>query len=122
MPFIVASLGVFIVLIGVVGLLTPERFRSLFHSMSGQSLFATAILSRLGIGALLWWAADELRFPQVMRVLAAIAIIAAVGVLIIGRERLDKLVDWWLARSDSVLRASALLAAGFGAFLVYVAV
>jgi len=39
-----------------------------------------------------------------------------------GRERLDKLVNWWLSRSDGLLRVSALFAALFGAYLVYVAV
>jgi hypothetical protein len=38
-----------------------------------------------------------------------------------GRERLNQLVEWWLARSDGLLRLSTLFAALFGGFLVYVA-
>jgi hypothetical protein len=73
------------------------------------------------MGGVLWWLADELRHPHVMRVLAAIAIFAAVMLLIMGRERLDRLIGWWLSRSDGLLRVSALFAAAFGVFLVYVA-
>lgn len=56
-----------------------------------------------------------------MRILAVIAFAAAVGILIMGRRRLDDLVTWWLTRSDALLRLSAAFAGLFGAFLVYVA-
>ena len=102
--------------------MTPERFRAAFRSMTSQARFLAAIILRLGMGALIWIIADELRFPYVMRVIAAISIIAAVGILIMGRERLNKLVDWWLARSDGLLRLSTAFAALFGGFLIYVAV
>ncbi|MCP5089374.1 MAG: hypothetical protein GY949_00470 [Gammaproteobacteria bacterium] len=122
MKLIVAGFGVLIVLIGLLGLVSPARFRALFERMTSQTRFLAAIILRLGFGALLWIAADALRFPQLMRILAAISIIAAVGILIMGRERLDRLVDWWLARSDGLFRLSTFFAAAFGGFLIYVAV
>ncbi len=121
MTLIVALLGALIVLLGLVGLVQPARFRSVFATMDGQTRFVLAIVIRLAVGALLWWLADELRHPHVMRVLAVIAVVAAVGVVIIGRERLDKLIDWWLSKSDGLLRVSALFAAVFGAYLTWVA-
>ena len=122
MNVIVAALGVLIVLVGLLGLLSPPRFRAAFERMTSQTRFLVAIILRLGLGVFLWIVADTLRFPQLMRIIAAIAIIAAVGILIMGRERLDKLVDWWLARSDGLLRLSTFAAAAFGGFLIYVAV
>ncbi|MDH3576621.1 MAG: hypothetical protein OEO71_02225 [Gammaproteobacteria bacterium] len=122
MRIIVAGIGVFGALIGMVGLLTPERFRALFTLTTNQTRFLAAIIVRLFIGALLWIAADELRWPQVMRIIAAISIFAAVGILFMGRERFDRLIDWWLSRPDGLLRLSALFAATFGGFLIYVAV
>ena len=122
MKLIVAGFGVLIVLIGLLGIVSPAHFRAVFERMTSQTRFLVAIILRLGLGALLWIVADALRFPQLMRILAAISIIAAVGILIMGRERLDRLVDWWLASSDSLLRLSTFFAAAFGGFLVYVAV
>ena len=122
MNVIVAALGVLIVLVGLLGLFSPPRFRAAFERMTSQTRFLVAIILRLGLGVFLWIVADTLRFPQLMRIIAAIAIIAAVGILIMGRERLDKLVDWWLARSDGLLRLSTFAAAAFGGFLIYVAV
>jgi len=122
MTILVAILGVFLGLLGLVGLAQPDRFRSMFRSMESRLRFRFAIFTRLGMGALLWWLADELRHPHVMRILAVIALVAAVGVLIMGRERLDRMIDWWLSRPDGLLRVSAIFAAAFGAYLVYVAV
>ena len=122
MTGIVAILGLVIALFGLTGLAGPERFRAMFTAMDSQTRFVLAILIRLAMGALLWWLADELRHPQVMRVLAIIAVVAAVGILAMGRKRLDQLVDWWLSQSDSVLRISALFATAFGGYLVFVAI
>lgn len=121
MRFVVAVLGVLIVLIGLLGLIAPQRFRTALGSMASQPRFLFAVILRLGMGVVLWFVSDELRFPHIMRIIAAISVIAAVGILVMGRERLDRLVDWWLARSNGLLRISTLFAALFGAFLVYVA-
>jgi len=121
MRAIVAIMGGLVLLLGTVGLVAPARFRGAFEAMTSQSRFIAAIVLRLGFGILLWFAADQLRFPDVMRIVAVIAFAAAVGVLIMGRERLDGLVTWWLTRSDALLRLSATFAGLFGAFLVYVA-
>ena len=121
MTLLVAAFGALFVVIGLVGLAQPDRFRSLFAGMDSQLRFILAIAIRVVMGALLWWLADDLRHPQVMRIIAAIAIFAAVGILIMGRGRLDKLVAWWLSRSDGLLRLSALFAGAFGAYFVYVA-
>ena len=122
MTLIVALLGALIVLLGLVGLVQPARFRSLFTSIESQTRFVIAIVTRLAMGALLWWLADELRHPHVMRILAVIAVVAAVAVLVVGRARLDRLIDWWLSKPDGVLRISALFAAAFGAYLTWAAV
>ena len=108
-------------LLGVLGIASPARFRSLFEVMSPQTRYVMAVVIRIAMGVLLWLLADDLRHPHVMRVLAVIAVVAAIVILIMGRARLDRFVDWWLARPDNVIRISAVFAAAFGAYLVYVA-
>jgi hypothetical protein len=122
MTRIIATLGLLMVLLGMVGVVQPARFRAMFTTMDSQTRFILAIVIRLAMGALLWWLADELRHPHVMRIVAVIAVVAAVIVLVMGRNRLDKLIDWWLGRSDGLLRVSALFAAAFGGYLVFVAI
>ena len=120
MALVVAVVGGLVVLLGVVGLAAPESTRAWFNSMTGQSRFITAIAVRLGFGLLLWYAAADLRWPYAMRILGAIAFLAAVGILIMGRDRLDRLVEWWLTRPDTLFRGSMLFTAAFGGLLIYV--
>lgn len=121
MRLIVAALGALILVLGLLGLAQPDRFRLLFDVLHSRTRYWLAIGIRLAMGGLLWWLADELRHPQVMRALAGLAVLAAVALLLMGRERLDRMVGWWLALSDGILRVSAALAAAFGAYLVYAA-
>ncbi len=121
MQLVILILGGLVFLLGAFGVVAPARFRKPFEDATSQARFIAAIVVRLGFGLLLWYAADQLRFPHVVRIIAVIAFVAAVGVLIMGRERLDRLVTWWLTRSDTLFRVSTGFAALFGAFLVYVA-
>ena len=122
MTSVVAVLGALIVVLGLVGLFQPARFRAMFDMMDSPTRFRFAVGIRLAMAALLWWLADELRHPQVMRVLAVIALFAAFVILVMGRERIDRLVNWWLGLNDGLLRVSCTFAAAFGAYLIYVAI
>lgn len=122
MTWLIAAFGALIAVAGLVGLVQPDRFRSMFGVLDSRTRFVLAVVIRLAMGAVLWWVADELRHPQVMRVLAVIAVAAAVVLLIAGRASLDRLVEWWLGRGDGILRLSMVFAAAFGAWLVYEAV
>lgn len=121
MSLLVAGIGALIVVLGLVGLVQPDRFRAMFDVMHSRTRFWLAIGIRLGLGGLLWWLAEEMRHPQVMRVLAGIAVAAAIAVFLLGRSRLDKLVDWWLGLPNSLLRVSAVFAVAFGAYLTWAA-
>ena len=122
MTLVVAAFGAMITVMCLVGLAQPERFRAFFDVMTGRKRFVLAIGIRVVMGVLLWWLADELRHPHVMRIFAVIAIAAAVAILAMGQDRLDRMVDWWLGLGDGLLRVSLTFAATFGAYLVYVAI
>ncbi len=122
MQIAVAILGGLIVILGITGVVSPGAFRSLLSGMAGQTTWILAVVMRLVLGTLLLMAADLLKYPVVINVLGWISIVAAVVILLMGPERLEKLIGWWMARSDALLRVGTLFAAVFGAFLVYVAV
>jgi len=120
MTLLIAIIGALIAFIGALGILSPGKFRELLQHWPSRGRFWFAVLVRLLIGALFLWLADELRYPMAMKILGGISIVAAVGILLMGRESLDRLVNWWLGRGDGLLRLSTLFAMLFGVFLVHV--
>lgn len=121
MSLIVAALGALVFVLGLVGLAQPDHFRTLYDVLHSRTRYWLAIGIRLAVGGLLWWLAEAVRHPQVMRVLAGLAVLAAVVILLMGRERLERMVSWWLGLSNGILRVSAVFATAFGAYLVYAA-
>ena len=118
MGLIVSILGVLIVLIGTMGLLNPQSLMSLVEHWQGPKRFWFAILVRLVLGVTLLLVAPACRAPLLVRIIGVISIVAALGILILGRPRLDSLIKWWLMR-PRLLRVSAIFAVAFGALLVY---
>jgi hypothetical protein len=91
------------------------------NKWQGQARFLFAIIVRIVFGAIVLAIATELRYPVVMQIIGGISIAAAIVILLIGQERLDRFIGWWMRLSDNVLRGSAVFALVFGAFLIYVA-
>ena len=120
MTISIAIIGALIAFIGALGILSPGKFRGLLQQWPSRGRFWSAVVIRLIIGALFLWLAEELRYSLAMKILGGISIVAAVGILIMGRESLDRLVNWWLGRGDGLLRLGAMFAMLFGVFLVHV--
>ncbi len=118
---IIALFGVLICLAGLVILIFPDQFRNAMNKWTGQPRFLFAVIIRVLFGALLLSEAANLKFPLAMKIIGAISILAAVVLLLIGQERMDRFIDWWMKQSDNLLRVSSVLAIAFGAFLTYVA-
>ena len=122
MPFAVeisGLLGVFILLIGVWGVLAPSRiadFVTRFGSKSGL-WFAASI--RLVFGLALWFAAPASRAPFSLQVLGVIALLAAVILPFMGVDHFKARIDWWTKLSPTVMRFNCLLAVAFGAVILW---
>ena len=121
MKLVIAILGVLVAVFGAVAIVRPGLFRDLFGKLSAQATWVAAVVLRLSIGTILLMVAGDTRLPQVVNVLGWIAIIAAVLVLLLGPERLESFVKWWLGLADAWLRTSAVFACAFGVFLAWVA-
>lgn len=119
MHYVIGVFGAAVGLLGLTSVAVPSTLRRLIRSWSSQGRFVVAILTRLVIGAILIYAADATRFPVIIKMLGGISVAAAVVIAVMGRSTLDRMVDWWMAKSDTILRVSAFFAALFGAFLVY---
>lgn len=121
MKTVIALFGVLICLGGLAILILPEKFKNVMKRWTGQPRFLFAVIIRVVLGAILLSEAANLKFPLAMKVIGAISILAAVVLLLVGQERMDRFIDWWMKRSENVFRVASVLAFALGAFLIYVA-
>lgn len=78
-----------------------------------------AVVVRLLLAALLWFAAPDSHTPTTLRVLALLVLLAAVALPIIGAARLIKLIDYFASWPPMVIRLQCLFGIAIGAFLLW---
>ncbi len=122
MKILIALFGVLICLGGLTILILPEKFKNIMNRWTGQPRFLFAVIIRVVLGAILLSEAANLKFPVAVKIIGAISILAAVVLLLVGQERMDRFIDWWMKRSENLFRVASVLAFALGAFLIYVAV
>ena len=120
MKIIITLVGVLICLAGLLILVSPQRFRNTMSRFAGQPRFLFAVIARILIGAILLYEASNLRFTLAMQIIGGISILAAVALLLMGQERMDRIIDWFMPLSDEVFRIMSVFAFAFGTFLIYV--
>jgi amino acid permease len=121
LKIIIAVFGVLICLGGLTILILPEKFKDIMNRWTGQPRFLFAVIIRVVLGAILLSEAANLKFPLAMKIIGAISILAAVVLLLVGQQRMDRFIDWWMRMSDNILRVWSVFAFAFGGFLIYVA-
>jgi len=118
----IAAFGLLVLALGAIGAARPATLlgwvQRAWRSRAGLSLAAGF---RAALGVLLLAAASETRFPRLIGGLGVLSLLAAVSIPFLGYERLRKLVEWWLTRSEGFVRGWSLVTCAFGAFLVYAA-
>ena len=120
MKLFIVLIGALICLAGLVILIAPVKFKSVMNNWTGQPRFLFAIIIRIFFGAILLAEAANLKFPLAMKIIGGISIFAAIILLLIGQERMDRFIDWFMKMSDNMFRAWSVFAIAFGAFLIYV--
>jgi hypothetical protein len=117
---VVIAFAVVIVVLAAWGIYAPGRLLELVKGvMARKSGLYFAIIVRLVLGLTLIISAGDSQFPHVYRVLGWIAIIAAVGLAIIGRERMHRFVGWFDRISPVIIRVWLIFGIAFGGFLIY---
>jgi len=120
MKIIIALFGALICLAGLVILIAPQKLKTVMNNWTGQPRFLFAVIVRIVFGSILLAEAADLKFPLAMKIIGGISIVAAVVLLLIGQNRMDRMIDWFMKMSDDVFRAWSVLALVFGVLLIYV--
>ena len=114
-------IGVTIIVLAGWGIFVPEKLMTFVTSAMDKSWgIYIAVIVRLVMGSALIIVAPASLFPIVFQVLGVIAIVAAIALLLMGRERMRRFIAWFSERfSAPIIRLWLLFGVAFGGFLVY---
>ncbi len=118
---IVLVIGVTIIVLAGWGVFAPEKLMAFVTSaMDKYWGIYIAVIVRLVLGSALIVVAPTSHFPIVFQAVGVIAILAAITLVLMGRERIQRFVVWWSERfSARIVRLWLLFGMAFGGFLVY---
>jgi len=122
MPFAVeisGLLAVFVLLMGVWGVLAPSRITDLVIRFGSKGGLWVAAGIRLVLGLALWFAAPVSRAPLLLQVLGVIALVAAFVLPLMGVDRFKALINWWTKLSPTAMRFNCLFAVAFGGVILW---
>lgn len=117
---LVMVLGVTVLMLAAWGIFSPDSLvRMVTNAMDQSYGMYLAVIVRLILGAALIIVAPVSRFPVIFEVLGWLTLIAAAGVIIVGRERIRRVLAWFAQSSAAMIRLWLLFGMAFAGFLVY---
>lgn len=114
--YLVAAL---MLILGVVGLLAPNRLFALAQFTTTTTGVYVVAAVRLAIGAILLSSAARSRFPKILRVLGTLALIGGIATLFIGASGAQAIVQWITAVGMTPLRIFGIFGLLIGSFIAY---
>ncbi len=120
MTVLIIIFGALNLLAGIVIVINPEViFGFLRNNLDKLELHILAIVVRLVLGVLLIYQSTVSKFPFVIEIIGWLSIVAAIFLALIGRRNFNRLMSWALSFLMPFGRVGGVLAAAFGAFLIY---
>ena len=112
-------LGFLMMLLGLSALLVPERVLTFARFATTPNGVYVAAAIRLAIGLILLMAAGGSRFPIVLRVLGAFAILGGIATLVIGVAGAQRIAEQIMPYVTTAIRGIGAFLVVLGAFVIY---
>lgn len=120
MNYLIQLFGVLIVGMSLWGIFAPQALIGVVVQTWRKPWgMAFAIAVRVVMGIVFILAAEATRFPLFFELFGYLAIAAALGIALMGRDRVDRLINYWQKKSATLLRCWLLLGVALGAFFIY---
>lgn len=121
MAIALAILALVLCGLSVFGVLVPHRLIQVARSLMSKSPLGLwiAVVVRVLLAALLWFTAPVSRTSLTFQTLAVLILLTAVILLMVGRNRLERFIQWLTSWPGWVIRLSCLLGVAMGVFLLW---
>jgi len=121
MTELIIFFGALTLLAGIVIVINPGVvFGPLRNNSDKLELHILAIVVRLVLGVLLISQSAVSKFPFAIEIIGWLSIVAAIFLTVIGRNNFKRLMSWAFSFLKPFGRVGGIIAAAFGAFLIYV--
>ena len=122
MVILISLMGLFLILVGLVVLIVPQSMRRTLEIFLDRRWMPAASLIRIVLGLVCILGAGETRLPTFVLGFGVLVLISGIAIPFIGFERIERLVNFWIRQSDTVLRVWSVAVIGLGGVLVWAAV
>jgi len=119
MDIVIRSLGIVIVVVGIVYLLRPDVMKWLIEFFKQGKRIYFAGLIRLALAVIFLLGARECDITWVIVVFGILFLIGGLLIFILGPEKLRRILDWYQKQSVLLLRVLAVIALAIGAIIIY---
>jgi len=119
MDIIIRSLGIVIVVVGIVYLLRPDVMKWLIEFLKQGKRIYLAGLIRLALAVIFLLGARECKHFWVILAFGILFLIGGLLIFILGPEKLRRILDWYQKQSVLLLRVLAVIALAIGAIIIY---
>lgn len=117
---IILLLGGVICVLSTYGAFAPFKLTNWVRSAWGKKpTFPFTVIVRLVMGSMLIFAVPESRFPVFFEVLGWFFIVAGIIILVSGRDRTGRMLNWFEGFPAWAISLWCLLGIFFGEFLIY---
>jgi hypothetical protein len=119
MRFLALLAALFIMVVGIVGLVAPDRLMAAGRFViTPIGLYAIAVL-RVGMGLVLMLVAPTSRVPKTLRAFGAVVLVAGLTTPFFGVDRVRGIADWEAAQGPAFLRGVAGVLVAIGSFIAF---
>jgi hypothetical protein len=116
---VVVAFALLMLGIGLFGAAVPARLIAFARFWQNPAALWLAAGIRVVFGLALYLVAPDTRAPGAFQTFGILVVLAGVALPFLGRERIGRLIDWWAALPEAVIRGWALLAVLFGVLILY---
>ena len=112
--------GLFTIVIGIGGLISPEsgtEIRRLYFGTPARLYTAAAL--RVAMGLVVILTATVSRAPKTLRALGALMCMQGVSAALLGPEHARTVLEWEAGQGPALLRVGAAVALAAGCFMVF---
>jgi hypothetical protein len=118
---LVAVVGLLMLGIGLAVLVSPAVLRDLLHRFLEYRWVYWVSGLRVLAGAVLVIAAPTTKLPDFILLLGVLLLAAGTSLPFLGKERVDRMAEWWLRLPNGLLRLWGTLATALGGVVAWAA-